>query len=280
MGARVALLLLAACAFMAALALARRDDRRSLSPYVCPMHPQFAALSPGECPICGMALEPAEPRETSASAADGSPAGAPAPMAISFAALASDATPFLSYAAAPIHRHALRGEPRVPAWVASGTLAAALLYQDEVDSLARDDRGSFSTMAEPSRRVGVRRAPDPPSPWDASTWIVYFHIDAATPSLRPGTLGFIELVGKPRDSLVVLSDAVLHSGEGPYVLALLPGRGAFGQQPIKTGKVSSGYTVVASGAGERDLVVGVNAFSLDAERVLRSSRHVENGTLP
>src|SRR5579864_4119851 len=28
--------------------------------YTCPMHPQVRQIGPGSCPICGMALEPAE----------------------------------------------------------------------------------------------------------------------------------------------------------------------------------------------------------------------------
>src|SRR3979490_2916233 len=28
--------------------------------YTCPMHPQIRQVGPGSCPICGMALEPAE----------------------------------------------------------------------------------------------------------------------------------------------------------------------------------------------------------------------------
>ena len=29
--------------------------------YTCPMHPEIRQVGPGSCPICGMALEPAEP---------------------------------------------------------------------------------------------------------------------------------------------------------------------------------------------------------------------------
>src|SRR5260370_10533736 len=29
--------------------------------YTCPMHPQIRASAPGNCPICGMALEPVTP---------------------------------------------------------------------------------------------------------------------------------------------------------------------------------------------------------------------------
>ena len=29
--------------------------------YTCPMHPQIRQVGPGNCPICGMALEPLAP---------------------------------------------------------------------------------------------------------------------------------------------------------------------------------------------------------------------------
>ena len=32
--------------------------------YTCPMHPEIKQMGPGDCPICGMALEPADPTAT------------------------------------------------------------------------------------------------------------------------------------------------------------------------------------------------------------------------
>ena len=34
--------------------------------YTCPMHPEIRQIGPGSCPICGMALEPAESLTTAA----------------------------------------------------------------------------------------------------------------------------------------------------------------------------------------------------------------------
>ncbi len=33
------------------------------SVYTCPMHPKVRSKEPGQCPICGMALVPAEPEK-------------------------------------------------------------------------------------------------------------------------------------------------------------------------------------------------------------------------
>lgn len=41
---------------LAACAAARR--------YACPMHPLIEGSEPGQCPKCGMALQPVEPRES------------------------------------------------------------------------------------------------------------------------------------------------------------------------------------------------------------------------
>lgn len=37
------------------------EDRRPVSEYTCPMHPDVRRDHPGNCPKCGMALEPAAP---------------------------------------------------------------------------------------------------------------------------------------------------------------------------------------------------------------------------
>ena len=37
---------------------ARREARAAKTIYTCPMHPEIEQDHPGECPKCGMALEP------------------------------------------------------------------------------------------------------------------------------------------------------------------------------------------------------------------------------
>src|SRR5437867_5571114 len=40
------------------------EGTRSATIYTCPMHPQIRRTAPGNCPICGMALEPELPAAT------------------------------------------------------------------------------------------------------------------------------------------------------------------------------------------------------------------------
>jgi Cu+-exporting ATPase len=46
-------------------------EKKSLAPvslgaeYTCPMHPQIRQIGPGDCPICGMSLEPVDPTSAS-----------------------------------------------------------------------------------------------------------------------------------------------------------------------------------------------------------------------
>src|SRR5206468_9147047 len=43
--------------------------------YQCPMHPSYTSDKPGECPICGMTLEPVTPADAAAARADAEHAG-------------------------------------------------------------------------------------------------------------------------------------------------------------------------------------------------------------
>src|SRR6266567_4075025 len=42
------------------------EDRRHASEYTCPMHPDVRKAHPGDCPKCGMALEPIASAPTAA----------------------------------------------------------------------------------------------------------------------------------------------------------------------------------------------------------------------
>lgn len=260
--ARVCLLFLVALAAVAAFMFSgRRGASITSTPgalYACPMHPEITGTSPGDCPICGMALAIRAPRREDLM---------PDREGVGTAAN------FLSYDVAPVHRRVLSAAPDPLAWLDDKGGVFALLYEDEMRALANDQQGSFFAASAPGAGFDVRRAIDPPLRWQESIWRVRFRFETAAPPLLKGATGWITLVsGEPRESLVVLSSAVLRSPEGAYLLALSPDRRRFSARPVVLGKVVSGFTVVIAGADARDLVVGSNAFSLDAERRLGAQR--------
>jgi hypothetical protein len=108
-------------------------------------------------------------------------------------------------------------------------------------------------------------------------WRVRFRFRSGRPpGLRVGATGWLVWPERPpsnRESLVVLSSAVLRSAGGPRLLVSSPDRRTFRSQPIVTGRLLAGYTVVVSGAAERELAVGLDPFALDAEVQLQAQRH-------
>ncbi len=73
-------LLLLAAASVGGYLLSRRPGgaataRSKQAVYLCPMHPSYTSDKPGECPICGMALEPAARGDTHAEHSAAAPEG-------------------------------------------------------------------------------------------------------------------------------------------------------------------------------------------------------------
>ncbi|HEX9164415.1 MAG TPA: heavy metal-binding domain-containing protein, partial [Gemmatimonadales bacterium] len=76
-------LLVVGASFAAGTRWGRRDagsspQQQAVSAYTCPMHPQYRSDRPGDCPSCGMRLEPVREDGGATSAPDGTalPAGA------------------------------------------------------------------------------------------------------------------------------------------------------------------------------------------------------------
>jgi len=192
--------------------------------------------------------------------------GAPDPELASLAfpqAGAGAAAKSVIYGAAPVHRRVLADGLVASAWVDEHGDVWAILYKDELEALIERRQASYVSAAAPHPTMEVHLADAPPTRWDQATWRVRLQHQGAE---LPAGAGHIELSGGPRESLVVLAPAVLRGPDGPYVLALSPDRRTFGKRAIETGRTSAGFSVVVAGATEGELVVSMNAFTLDAER--------------
>ena len=249
---RILLLALAAAAVALSLAFGHGERIATLHRrYVCPMHPEVTSAEAGQCPICRMALELTDGIE---------------PMTPSDLGARRS-----SFGAATLRT--FNQEIRAAAWVEADGLVLAVFYRDEIEALARAEDVSFWPAKNESSRRTVRLAPDPIVTWDRSTSLVPFRFDPISSALRRGQIGWVVLPARPRELLVVSSNAVIDSPEGPYVIgpASKDGR-SLAKRPVELGRVFNGVAVVMSGLRVGEPVVVADTFFLDAERRLRADR--------
>ena len=269
--ARILLLLLAAGALTTAAVIALRDHdgRRPGVLYLCPMHPEVRAASPGQCPVCRMALEPAA-RDPAAGSAFASQAPGMADTTAVDNVRKHRIIDVVRKRSLLFDSRELRG----PARVEDDGLITAVFYNDQIDAIAAGERGAFSRTQAPQGALAVRRTADAAVPWDRSTSRIRFspdsiHSGRAAARLHPGEVGWLELPRKAREVLAVPASAIVQSPEGPYVLAAV-GPYSFERRPIEIGEtfLKQGYAVVLSGLSVHDRVVSRATFFLDADRRL------------
>src|SRR5262249_45565694 len=120
--------------------------------YTCPMHPEVRAASPGQCPICRMALELVAPGP--------SPRPGMGGMVDTTAVDNVRKHKILEFVRAHSLLPNLR-ELRGPAWVDSDGTITAVLYNDQIAVLGADEPGTFSLTQAPAVTFAVRRTDDP-----------------------------------------------------------------------------------------------------------------------
>ena len=276
---RVVLLLLAAGAVVTAMAIRRGGESTVGRRYVCPMHSEVTASTPGDCPICGMALEEIDAASRAAMLRDPSAPGAPgAPTAgaqidVAQLRVSYEATMLMRFAVAAVRRYAVPGEVFAPAVVGPDGQVVARLYRDELASLAPDEVAELIPTASPDSAVAIRRDGTPPVVANSSDAIarVGFRAVAEGAPPPPGQVGWVKLAYKTRAMLIVRSAAIVPSPQGPYVLVFSGQRGELSKRRIEIGKDFSGMTAVVSGLRDKEFVVMANAFSVDAERRLQAA---------
>jgi hypothetical protein len=207
--ARVLLLLGAAALAASGVHVALRDESTAgaeMGGYSCPMHAEVFAATPGQCPICKMALVPIEEvtGSSTASSTEHPPdcpmhkkPGGPAVPTFAGAPEANTTTPFAAGVTwlPESHPPAAHGKPsdrpvldtpkrrvfvddvRAPAWLETPERLTAVLYRDELVGLAAGERGRFYRAASPRAPIDVRLSDEPPAAWDASTSLVRFVVE-------------------------------------------------------------------------------------------------------
>ena len=266
---RIALAALAAGAVVAAVLVSRGGTASQARRYVCPMHSEVTSSHPGDCPICGMALEVVDAANHAAMPGDPAASGAQ-DIALTALRASEEARRLLRFSVAPARRNVLPAEVFAPAIAEADGTITAKLYRDELTTLAADEHAEFVPASAPDAPIKVQR--DAQEPAIHTTMAdVKFRPEAGT-APPPGQVGWIKLAYKSRDMLVVRSSSVIHSAEGPYVLVFSAQKGNLTRRMVEFGKEWEGMTAIVGGVRDKEFVVMGDTFSFDAERRLQAAQ--------
>jgi len=135
--------------------------------FVCPMHSEVTSSSPGDCPICRMALEPIANVAQVETATE--------PAALQLATVSKELRAF--DAVSRVKRFDTSQEMRFAAWAESRETGIALVYKDQAKLLVAGEEGQFSSLNGPGATSAVRVGKEAPEPWDGSTVRVRFRCE-------------------------------------------------------------------------------------------------------
>lgn len=259
--ARALLLALAAAAVVTGFVVTRPRAPKSLASgvvYVCPMHPAVTSATPGECPICRMALE----RQGAGPPAERTSLTLPHGKRLAGFDSVSRVKQFES-----------SFDMRAWAWAESRDVGVALYPRDQAALLKPGEEGMFLPESGPRgplpHGIKVHLTDQAPEPWDDSTALVRFHLDAhAGAAFEPKEIGAVKFALRLRNGLVVKESAIIQSPEGPYVLVASEDRKTFTKRPVQIGAVMYEYADVVGGLREDEYAVALHTFVLDTERRL------------
>jgi multidrug efflux pump subunit AcrA (membrane-fusion protein) len=276
---RIALVAIAAGAVVGAMLIRRGGSALAERRFACPMHSEVTASHPGDCPICGMALEELDAAHHVAMPGDPAASGAQ-DIALTALRASDEARRLLRFSVAPARRNVLPGEVFAPAIVEADGSITARLYRDELATLAPDERAEFVPSA----------APDAPTQVERDTAAPVLHPPLADVRFRfrprpgsgsggvagagappPGQVGWVRLAYRTRDMLVVRTSSVIQSTDGPYVLVFSAQKGTLAKRKVELGKEWEGMTAIVGGVRDKEFVVMGDAFSFDAERRLQAA---------
>ena len=259
---RIALVAIASGAVVAGFLLSRGGVVSRARRYVCPMHSEISSAQPGDCPICGMALE--ELDVTNRAAVAGELAGTD-DIALTAVRASAEATSLLRSSVALVRRNVNPGEVFAPAIAEADGTITARLYRDELATLGPDEHAQFVPSAAPDAAIEVERGAAEPVV-HATLADVVFHAARGAAAPPAGAIGWVRLMFRSRDMLVVRSSSIIQSANGPYVLVFSAQKGTLAKRKIEVGKNFAGMTAVLGGLRDKEYVVMGNTFSFDAER--------------
>ena len=275
---RIALAALAAGAVVTAVLVSRDGTAPAGRRYVCPMHSEVTSAHPGDCPICGMALEETDAAHHVAMPDDPAATGAQ-DIALTALRASEEAKRLLRFSVAPARRNVLPGEVFAPAIAEADGTITARLYRDELATLATDERAEFVPADAPDAPVKVMRDAGDPAV-HATLADVKFRPEShpaggsgapAAAAPPAGQVRWVKLAFRSRDMLVVRASAVIHGPDGPYVLVFSAQKGNLTRRKVEFGKAWEGMAAIVGGVRDKEFVVMGDTFSFDAERRLQAA---------